>query len=83
MASLPYTCDCFRARWKRLNNGEKFSRVTAIRMWKWLERAVGHENVMPVWEERDPELAERDEFRWRGELIHDELSPEPKSHCQR
>jgi len=34
LASLTNTCDCFRARWKRLNNGEKFSRVTAIRMWK-------------------------------------------------
>ena len=34
LASLQYACDCVRARWKRLNNDEKFSRVTAIRVWK-------------------------------------------------
>src|SRR5881275_1988368 len=40
LASLPFHCDCFRPRWRHLNEGDDFSRASAIRVWRWLESTV-------------------------------------------
>src|SRR4051812_34355267 len=55
LASLPCHCDCFRPRWRNLNGGEELSRVSVIRMWRWMEDTLGHDHIRPVWEKRDPE----------------------------
>jgi hypothetical protein len=79
LAALPLHCDCFRPRWRGLNGGEELSRVPMIRMWRWLEETLGHEHVQVVWENRDPELAARDEFRHDGKIIYDSLGIGPKT----
>jgi hypothetical protein len=66
------TCPCFRARWRRLDPDGKFCRAAAIKMWRWIERTIGHENVHPTWEERVGAPADDEEWRdWGGECVDD------------
>jgi hypothetical protein len=74
LAYQGHTCDCFRAAWRKLTGGKKFCRAAAIEAWSWLEDRVGCWNVYPMWFERVPH---GEEYRGRGEVVHDGLSPDP------
>jgi hypothetical protein len=69
VCSVGNTCDCFKADWLRLFD-EHFCRAAAIETWRWLERTVGHQAVLPCWEKRDPPGRE---WRVRAVAINDGL----------
>lgn len=71
-AYLRHDCDCFRARWKHMDPKGKFCRAAAIETWRWIERTVGHQNIMPCWSTRTPAGPG---WQGNGEVVDDGMCP--------